>query len=125
MIRRKNRFQGHHSVSRVRGFVLQGKYFSVRAAHNSLGDYRAAVVVSKKVASSAVSRNRIRRRVFELVRTQKRVSLVPIDLIFYAKSDEAVRLDHTVLAIEIVELTKNALAHTSKRPPATPARKSR
>jgi ribonuclease P protein component len=33
-------------------------------------DYRLAVVVSKKISKSAVARNRIRRRIYEVIRIQ-------------------------------------------------------
>jgi ribonuclease P protein component len=41
---------------------------SVKLAQNQLGTIRLAVVVSKKVAKSAPKRNRIRRRIYEIVR---------------------------------------------------------
>lgn len=41
--------------------------YSVKANH----PWRAAVVVSKKVSKSAVKRNRIRRRIFEWLRTHE------------------------------------------------------
>ena len=40
------------------------------AANKKRPNWRLAVVVSKKVQPSAVKRNRIRRRLFEAVRTQ-------------------------------------------------------
>ena len=40
-------------------------------AKNSRGKERYAVVISKKVAKSAVQRNRIRRRVYEAIRLVK------------------------------------------------------
>ena len=114
MIRRKNRFHGHHSVSKVRGFVVHGKYFSLRCGQNKLGDYRLAVVVSKKVASSAVTRNKIRRRVYEQFRVQGRVANTPLDLIIYAKTAEPATLSSEALVDEVATLTKKALASTSK-----------
>ena len=55
---------------------------------NTKGFTRVAVVVSKKVAKSAVDRNRIRRRVYEVVRLN--FDLIPrkVDYIFvvYNKS---------------------------------------
>lgn len=72
MLGRAHRFHGYNSVQPI---YRQAQ--TVRADGCSLHfkpnprrrDYRLAVVVSKKVAKSAVQRNRIRRRVYELVRT--------------------------------------------------------
>ncbi len=43
--------------------------------------YRLAVVVAKKVSKSAVVRNRIRRRVFEIVRQREREIGQPLDIV--------------------------------------------
>jgi ribonuclease P protein component len=48
----------------VRGQSLALKY----CKNQKRTDYRLAVVVSKKVHKSAVTRNRIRRRVYEIIR---------------------------------------------------------
>lgn len=112
MIRRANRFHGHHSVMKVRGSVAHGKVLSFRYAKNRGPNYRLAVVVSKKVASHAVTRNRIRRRIFELVRTQGRVNNTPLDLVIYVKTAEVAKLAHNELDSEIASLTKKALADT-------------
>ncbi len=116
MIGRKNRFHGHHSVSKVRGFVVHGKFFSLRCAESKGKDYRLAVVVSRKVASSAVVRNRIRRRAYEQFRVQRRVNNTPLDLILYAKTSDSATLAPEVLAEEISHLTKKALASVSRKP---------
>ena len=83
MIGRNHRFHGYNSVLPVYRQATQ-----VRADGCSLHyrlnpkkrDYRLAVVVSKKVEKSAVKRNRIRRRVFETVRTTITIDQ-PYDLI--------------------------------------------
>ncbi len=71
MIAKVNRFSGNNGLLYVyrRGRTLRSKYFAVKyVEHNRLDSYRAAVVVSKKVSKSAPTRNRIRRRLYELVR---------------------------------------------------------
>jgi ribonuclease P protein component len=83
MLGRKHRFHGYNSVLPV---YRQAK--TVRADGCSLHyklnprrrDYRLSVVVSKKVAKSAVQRNRMRRRVYETVRTNIKIDQ-PYDLI--------------------------------------------
>ncbi len=50
---------------------MRGRGVSLKyVANTKRTSYRAAVVVSKKVHKSAVVRNRIRRRVYEIVRLQ-------------------------------------------------------
>jgi ribonuclease P protein component len=53
------------------------------------GDYRLAVVVSRKVHKSAVVRNRIRRRVYETMRELKKEDQAnwPFDMVLTAYSE--------------------------------------
>lgn len=77
MISRKNRFHGHNSLRTVysRGKAVRGPSFAIKfVANDRRKDYRLAVVVSKKVNKSAVKRNRIRRQVYEIVRSQKLIT---------------------------------------------------
>ncbi len=87
MIGRKHRFHGHHAVSRVKGKVAHTQLLSIRLADSGRKDYRLAVVVSKKVAPHAVTRNRIRRRVYELFRVRGWLDARPADVVVYVKSD--------------------------------------
>lgn len=61
---------------------------SLTFTENTRGFTRIAVVVSKKVAKSAVKRNRIRRRVYEALRLN--LGLIPkkTDYIFIIYSDD-------------------------------------
>ncbi|MEX2014364.1 MAG: ribonuclease P protein component [Candidatus Saccharimonadales bacterium] len=70
MIPKKNRFTGNNTIARVYKTArpLRSGNFNIRVKKNASGEYRLAVVVSKKVSKSAVVRNRIRRRVFEYAR---------------------------------------------------------
>ncbi len=71
MISKKHRFHGYNSLRYVynKGQTTRGQFFAVKHAPNQRRqDYRLAVVVSKKVAKSATERNRIRRRLYEIVR---------------------------------------------------------
>lgn len=113
MIGKANRFHGHRSVSNVRGEVAHGRLMSIRFTKNKKSDYRLAVVVSKKIAPTAVMRNRIRRRIFELVRTEKRLAGQPIDVIIYAKTSAIGDIEQGDLGREVTSLTKKALASVS------------
>ena len=71
MISRANRFHGYNSLRNVyrHGRVSRGALFAVKAMDNPRRNtYRVAVVVSRKVDKSAVARNRIRRRLYEISR---------------------------------------------------------
>lgn len=116
MIIRKNRFHGHHSVSRVRGVSLHGQLMSLRFAPSHNKDYRAAVVVSKKIDKRAVVRNRIRRRLFEIIRVQGGLAGKPVDIVVYAKTAEIATADHGVLAAELTGLIQKALNKNTASP---------
>lgn len=71
MISAGHRFHGYGSLRYLhsKGDIVRGQGLSVKYSHNpKRTSYRAAVVVSKKVHKSAVIRNRIRRRVYEVIR---------------------------------------------------------
>lgn len=71
MISRSHRFHGRGSLKPVysRGQTVRSNWFALRYLKNDRRkDYRAAIIVSRKVSKSAVVRNRIRRRMYELVR---------------------------------------------------------
>ena len=71
MLPYKNRFHGHGSLRYVyaNGNSVRTQKIVVKFTRNpNRKDSRFAVVVSKKVLKSAVGRNRIRRRVYEIIR---------------------------------------------------------
>lgn len=71
MISSAHRFHGHASLKFVykNGTALRAPHYMIKhVANPRRKNYRAAVVVSKKVHKSAVVRNRIRRRIYEIIR---------------------------------------------------------
>lgn len=70
MIPYKNRFHGYNSLNYVFRFGRSSRsdLFVIKAAVNKSGHDRLAVITSKKVLKSAVGRNRIRRRLYEILR---------------------------------------------------------
>ena len=73
MLSYKNRFHGHGSLRYVdaNGNSVRTQKIVVKFTKNQRRkDSRFAVVVSKKVLKSAVGRNRIRRRVYEIIRNE-------------------------------------------------------
>lgn len=111
MIRQANRFHGYHAVPKLRGSVEHSKHFSLRYAKSKRRDYRLAVVVSKKIMPKAIARNRIRRQVFEIVRTSHRFDNLPIDAVIYVKADSVQNEVPAELSKELVGLSTKALSH--------------
>ncbi len=111
MLPKPFRFHGHQSVRRV---YQRGK--SVRNAlgslHVFLDEKRAsvhvAVVVSKKVDKSAVVRNRIRRRIYEIIRLHPEHSNFRHEMVVTVYQQEAATLPHAELEAEVHDLLKKA-----------------
>ena len=87
MIAVLHRFHGYGSLRGVyqRGQTVRGPMLGLKFSHRDpKRPYRAAVVVSRKVSKSAVVRNRIRRRLYEIIRRQAQATAVPpgTDLVF-------------------------------------------
>ncbi len=71
MLSAKYRFHRRNDVNKVyqKGKAIRGNQISLKYRINSSNnEYKIAVVVSKKTAKRAVVRNRIRRRIFEVIR---------------------------------------------------------
>ena len=110
MIARAHRFHGHNSLRFVysRGEIVRGQYFSLKYINNPRRkSYRAAVVVSRKVHKSAVVRNRIRRRMYELIRLYVPANVAPYDLVFVVYSD-------MIASMSPAELQEQLLGHLKK-----------
>ena len=77
MLNRKFRFHSRGGVRYVyqKGKTIRKPKMSLVFVDNERGFTRVAVVVSKKVEKTAVKRNKIRRRIYEIVR--KNFDLVP------------------------------------------------
>lgn len=71
MLSTAHRFHRRNDIQRLYrvGQTVRGQGCVLRFAPTTT-NYRAAVVVSKKVSKSAVVRNRIRRRIYERIRLQ-------------------------------------------------------
>ncbi len=110
MISATHRFHGRSSLRFVyqRGQTLRGGAVSLRHIRNERRDsYRVAVVVSRKVSKSAVVRNRIRRRIYEIVRKNSVQITGPYDLVFTVYSESAADMSHATLQkIVVGQLTQ-------------------
>lgn len=90
MISRQYRFHGLGSLRAVyrHGKTVRGPFSSLKYLSNHKHQtYRAAVVVSRKVHKSAVIRNRIRRRIYEVLRHQEAELNKGCDMVWTVFSD--------------------------------------
>lgn len=77
---------------------MRGPMCSIKYMENSRrSTYRAAVVVSKKVSKSAVVRNRIRRRTFEVLRNYEDRIKQPYDIVITVFHDNMAEIPHEEL----------------------------
>jgi ribonuclease P protein component len=119
MIGRKHRFHGHNSLRFVygNGRTVRCSLGALKFAPNSRRQtYRAAVVVSKKNSKSAVVRNRIRRRIYEVIRLNTPETCA-LDMVFTVFSDQLAdapveQLQKTIIGLlqeaGVVQGTKHA-----------------
>lgn len=111
MIARTHCFHGYGSLNGVyrAGQTARGPLLSLRYASRAPErPYRVAVVVSRKVSKSAVTRNRIRRQVFEAVRGQSDSIRPGTDLVFTVFSDQLAVVEADKLQASISDLLKKA-----------------
>ena len=116
MISRQHRFHGLHAVDGVykRAITVRGEYLSLKYTPNLRGaTWRAAVVVSKKVSKSAVTRNRIRRRIYEAIRQQSPSISQPYDLVCMVYRAELATMSSADLQREVIQLLLKAKIITS------------
>lgn len=95
MIGRIHRFHGYGSLRFVyrNGQTVRGPLCAVKYTNNPRRQsYRLAVVVSRKVSKSAVVRNRIRRRIYEVVRLLENSISEPYDIVLTVFHDQVAEL---------------------------------
>jgi ribonuclease P protein component len=92
-----------------KGQTVRGQYCSLKYILNRRRrKYRVAVVVSRKVHKSAVVRNRIRRRIYEIVRSEAARIHDPYDLVITAYSDQMAGMPAEQLRQAIIEKLEKA-----------------
>ena len=93
MITRAHRFRGRNSLHYVyqNGQTTRGPFFAIKSSLNPRRqEYRAAVIISRKIHKSAVSRNRLRRRLYEALREMDKDIIKPYDIILTVFSDKLI-----------------------------------
>lgn len=111
MLTRLNRFHGHGGVRRVYrlGKPSRTALFSLHALKNEkVRASKVAVVVSRKVHKSAVKRNRIRRRIYEIIRPQLNSFKAPTELVITVYKAEIAEMPAPELRQAIDELLERA-----------------
>lgn len=106
-----HRFHGHGSLRYVykNGKALRSHLVTIKYTANPHRKHsRFAVVVSKKVHKSAVGRNRIRRRVYEVVRGELPYLHSPHDVVIMVFSSELIALPSDELVSMLRHLFKQA-----------------
>ena len=111
MLARLNRFHGHGSVRRVYrlGRPTRTELFSLHALKGEkVRASKAAIVVSRKVHKSAVKRNRIRRRIYEIVRLRLPKFAVPTEIVITVYRPDITDMPAKELETAVDELLKRA-----------------
>lgn len=82
---------------------------TVKTTHNPRRKHsRYAIVISKKVLKSAVGRNRIRRRLYEIVRQQLPLLRSNSDVVILVFSAELLTMEHQQLQQLLTQLFSRA-----------------
>lgn len=112
MISVRHRFHGYGSLRTVysRGQTVRGPAITLKYLYRGpqKQPYRVAVVVSRKVHKSAAVRNRIRRRLYEIVRQADQEMLAHQDLVFTVFSDQVAVMDQAELTALLEGLLRKA-----------------
>ncbi len=105
------RFHGHGSLKYLfkKGLSIRSKNFSIKYVLNKFNKKsRITVIVSKKISKSAVKRNRIRRRIYEIIRLQLPNFQQVFDLAIIVNNIDIEQLSHQELKAKIEDVLKQA-----------------
>lgn len=105
------RFHGHNSLRYVYGNskAVRSQFFTIKYVPNTHRKHpRFSVVVSKKVIKSAVGRNRIRRRIYEYVRTHMDQLNGVYDVVIICTSGELRSVPYTEISDGLTILFEKA-----------------
>jgi len=111
MISALYRFHGHNSLRYVyaNGKATRTQTVTLKSTTNDRRKYsRFSIVVSKKVIKSAVGRNRIRRRLYEYIRTHIKDIDGIHDIVLICTSSELRTLPHDDISSQLDQLFTKA-----------------
>jgi ribonuclease P protein component len=118
MIGAAHRFHGYNSLRGVyqRGRNVRGPLVSLKFGQRGPArPYRVAVVVSRKTSKSAVTRNRIRRLIYEVVREAGADIAAGTDLVFTVFDEQVAELSAPKLRAMVSELLQKAASEPGSR----------
>ncbi|MCA9339191.1 ribonuclease P protein component [Candidatus Saccharibacteria bacterium] len=111
MLAQRYRFHGHGSLRYLyrNGKIIRTPDLTLRYIQNSNRVHsRYTVIVSKKVLKSAVKRNRIRRRIYEIIRKENIQVQPSFDIAISVFSADLLEVSHDELRKKITSLFKKA-----------------
>lgn len=111
MLSKDHRFHGHGSLRYVyrNGQAIRSHLITIKVVNNPHRKHsRFAVVVSKKVHKSAVGRNRMRRRIYEVVRAELPSFRPAHDVAIMVFSGELISLPYDELVTTLKQLFEQA-----------------
>ena len=117
MISAKLRFHGHGSLRFLHknAQTYRSRYFAVKVIANPRRKMsRLAAIVSKKTHKSAVGRNHIRRRVYEILRLESPKFNGVYDIAVIITSGEVLTADYTELSDSLQSLLAQAGVYGSR-----------
>jgi len=112
VLAKKHRFHGHSSLNYTyrRGDTVRSPFCAMRYTPGKYDAYRVAIVVSKKVAKSAPHRNRIRRRLYEVIRLLAPKYLTNQDVVVTIFDDKFLNMPYEEM-YESIERQLQQLTH--------------
>ena len=109
MLSHKYRFHGHGSLRYLyrNGQTVRSRSLMLRFTPNKFRVHsRFAVIVAKKVLKSAAKRNRVRRRIYEVIRAHEATIPAGYDYSLTVFSPELMTIPSADLEREVTELFK-------------------
>lgn len=105
------RFHGHSSLRYVfkNGETVRSRLITLRYTHNKhRKQSRFSVSISKKIFKSAVKRNRVRRRIYEIIRLSLPEVTGTCDIVFIVTSPELLLMEHAALKETVLKVLTEA-----------------
>lgn len=130
MLQYKYRFHGHGSLRYLykNGKTVRNRSLSIRFVQNpKRKDTRCAVVVTRKLYKSAPKRNRIRRRIYEVLRTNWQHILPANDIVINVFEPRFYDMPHEDLKASVADVLARAelwQGDPMKQTAETPAKNS-
>lgn len=118
----RHRFHGHGSLRFVykNGRAIRSRLFVIKYVTNPRRKHsRFSVVISKKVLKSAVGRNRIRRRIYEIVRHELPHFTSNCDVAIMVTSSEVREMSSAELTSQLIDALHQTDLYKNPPHPAT------